>query len=95
MSVTGIMLVSVFAIPLGGDSNGSMVGFASDVQPSSNGFTFNFEDSDDNVFRCFSSSNIREGVCKIKGSFSSNGSMFFVESIEYVEMDRVLTSQYN
>ena len=66
-----------------GNGMAEITGVISDPAPSQNGTGFKVIDLEGNEFRCFCRSNVPEMpvLCKLIGSFSSDGNMFFVDRI--------------
>ena len=60
-----------------------MEGVISDPSPSANGTTFKLTDLEGNEYRCFYNSAMpaMPALCRLIGSFSSDGNMFFVSTI--------------
>jgi hypothetical protein len=60
-----------------------ITGMISDPVPSQNGTVFKVTDLGGNEFRCFYRSALPEAqtLCKLIGSFSADGNMFFVSAI--------------
>jgi len=60
-----------------------ITGVISDPVPSQNGTVFKATDLDGNEFRCFFRSQMPATpvLCKLTGSFSADGTMFFVDKI--------------
>jgi len=74
-----IMISSVF---MENGSEDGEVGVIHDVSSSSSGYVFTFEDADGKSFRCFSKSEPADDhVCMIGGSYSDDGSIFFVSTL--------------
>ncbi|MCL2786205.1 MAG: hypothetical protein FWD81_03155 [Methanomassiliicoccaceae archaeon] len=71
------------------DGNGmtEIEGVISDPVASQNGTVFKITDLSGNEFRCFSGSAIPDApvLCRLTGSFSSDGNMFFVKLITVSE----------
>jgi hypothetical protein len=63
------------------DENG-IIGIAFDVKQGQNGYTFNLEDTDGKIIRCFTKE-IPEENClyKIKGDYSEDNTILFISSI--------------
>jgi len=66
-----------------GNGVAEITGVISDPSPSQNGTAFKVTDLEGNEFRCFYRSNVPEmpALCRLTGSFSSDGGMFFVDRI--------------
>lgn len=63
-------------------------GIIHNVRSSSSGFTFNIDTSDSD-FRCFFKEKPDDlGYYALKGSFSDDGSMFFVEIMTNIDINR-------
>jgi len=82
------MIIFVCALgPLGSDGTDGNVneitGVISDPVRSQNGTVFNVTDLEGNEFRCFYRAGMPEtpALCRLSGSFSEDGSMFFVDRI--------------
>jgi hypothetical protein len=66
------------------------IGVVYDVDASQSGYVFYFEDSYGERMRCFVRAEPAEfGVYAIKGSFSDDGGLFFVNKMEPIESDEV------
>ncbi len=60
-------------------------GIVHSISQSKNGFTFTF-DTDDRSFRCYhSESPVDLGHYRIKGTFSDDGNIFFIEFIKLMD----------
>ncbi len=83
-----IVLVAVLFITFSedeGDEDYDMTGIVHDIRGSTNGFTF-YIDTIDSQIRCFSRlSPVDLGYYGLKGSFSEDGSIFFVEMLTSLE----------
>ncbi|MDR2698828.1 MAG: hypothetical protein LBB30_04050 [Candidatus Methanoplasma sp.] len=66
----------------------NIVGIVYDIKATQNGFTFSFEGAIGGKIRCFSRAEPHElGEYFIKGTFSSDGGMFFVNHMEPVRQN--------
>jgi hypothetical protein len=69
----------------GTDGNGAaeICGVVSDPSPSQNGTVFKVTDLEGNEIRCFCRLNVPAvpTLCRLTGSFSADGSMFFTDTI--------------
>lgn len=83
-----VVLVAVLFITFSedeGDEDYDMTGIVHDIRGSTNGFTF-YIDTIDSQIRCFSRlSPVDLGYYGLKGSFSEDGSIFFVETLTSLE----------
>lgn len=62
------------------------IGVVTDVNESSKGYVFEFEDSKGNQIHCFSKTKPKiKAVCEIEGKYSGDGSIFFVSQIIILE----------
>lgn len=82
MSVFCVAILITFSfLDIEEKDDDSKVGFVSDIRETQNGFVFEFIDSDGNMMKCFSKERFRLNlVYEIKGRYSDDGSMFFIES---------------
>ncbi len=66
-------------------------GIVHDVKRTSNGYTFQMDCSDGTFMKCFSKESVSDlGHYGVSGSFSDDGSIFFVSSIHlFDEPDRI------
>ena len=78
-AVAFVLVVSF--VFLGDESSSGRVGIAHDSKQTSSGYTFVFDQDDGSSISCFSRSLPQEGLCEIRGSWSDDGSMFFVSSL--------------
>ena len=63
-----------------------ITGLVFDVHGTEKGFTFSFEDTKGSNMRCFSYDKpMNDEVYIIKGSFSSDGNMFFIKEMRLLE----------
>ncbi|MDR0335417.1 MAG: hypothetical protein LBH69_06025 [Methanomassiliicoccaceae archaeon] len=84
-----LMLIVICAVGSfnteGTDGNGitEITGVISDPNETKNGTTFRITDLNGNEFRCFSGAGIpgTPSLCRLTGSFSPDGNMFFVDAI--------------
>jgi hypothetical protein len=62
--------------------NKERIGIIHGIEETQNGYTFTFEDSDGEDMRCFSRNEPDDnGIHKIIGTMSEDGSIFFVSSM--------------
>ena len=85
-----ILVCAVTAFNADGVNGNGMTeieGMISDPVPSRNGTVFNVTDLNGNEVRCFYSSDMPEtfSLCRLTGSFSSDGNMFFADRITVIE----------
>jgi len=85
-----ILICSVGSFTADGtEGNGitEITGMISEPSPSQNGTVFKVTDLNGNEFRCFFRSGIPEApsLCRLIGSSSSDGNMFFVDRIIVIE----------
>ena len=60
-----------------------MTGLVFDIHKTEKGFTFSFEDTKGSHMRCFSYDEpTNDGIYTIKGNFSSDGNMFFIDEMK-------------
>lgn len=62
-----------------------MTGIAHDIRSSSSGFTFHLDTVDGSIRCYFKESPTNLGYYGVKGSFSDDGSIFFVKAIVHLE----------
>ena len=80
-SVSLILLMTIF-VNSEEPEDDSIVGIVFDVKGTQNGYTFSLEDSEGNKIRCFTRIEpIENNAYMIKGSFSDDGNIFFVNMI--------------
>ena len=79
LAISFIIIVSY--VSFDDESSSGRVGIVHDVSESSSGFTFYFEQDDGTTVHCFWKNEPVEGLCSIKGSWSDDGTMFFVSSL--------------
>ena len=83
-----VVLVTVLFVTFSEDKEDDdydLTGIAYDIRESSNGFTF-YIDTIDSKIRCFSRTvPVDLGYYGLKGSFSDDGSIFFVEALTSLE----------
>ena len=79
-----VMISTILLITMFNDSDDgtSVTGYADDVRQSENGYTFTINDVDDNRIKAFSRIEIDDSLHTFKGSYSQDGGMFFVNSID-------------
>jgi hypothetical protein len=79
-----VTVCTVTAGPVNGNGMTEIEGVISDPSPSQNGTTFKITDLSGKEFRCFYRSDIPSPstFCKLIGSFSDDGNMFFVDTIK-------------
>jgi DNA polymerase II small subunit/DNA polymerase delta subunit B len=93
ISVAAILIMAALMNengPAGGneEKEKNIVGIVFDVRTTQNGYTFSFEDAIGGKIRCFSRAEPHEfGEYFIKGTFSSDGGMFFVDRMEPVRQN--------
>jgi hypothetical protein len=70
---------------IGGNGMTELEGIISDPSPSQNGTVFTLTDLDGNAYKCFYRSKVPETptLCKVVGSFSADGNIFFVDRITF------------
>ena len=74
-----IMISSSFVSYDVSDGN---IGIVHDVSSSSSGYVFIFDDSSGNSFKCFFKERPYDNsICSIEGTYSDEGSIFFVSSL--------------
>lgn len=77
-----ILIASSFFWDSEDDGNGE-AGIVRDVRESENGYVFSLEGPDGEEFRCFSKTEPEEGFAySVEGSWSDDGTMLFVSSME-------------
>ena len=78
-----ICAVGPFADEVNGNGMVEMTGIISDPASSQNGTVFSLTDLDGNGFRCFYGAEMPStpALCRLIGSFSPDGNIFFVRSI--------------
>ena len=82
ISVALIITLTIFITADDPHDNG-FVGTAYDIKTTQNGFTFSLEDTGGEIMKCFARTAPAEfEIYKIKGSFSDDGSMLFVSSMQ-------------
>jgi len=87
-SVIVLMLIcSVSTDTVNGNGMTEIEGVISDPAPSQNGTVFKITDISGKEFRCFYRSDIpaASSFCRLIGSFSDDGNMFFVDAIKAVK----------
>lgn len=58
-----------------------MIGIITDIKETQNGFVFDLIDADGDIIHCFSKERFRsDSVYEIKGRYSDDRTMFFIES---------------
>jgi len=81
-SVAAIILLAVFINTEEPAEENGIIGIAYDVKQTQNGFTFFIEDVDGGKIKCFVRSEPAEmQIYEIKGTFSEDGSIMFVSSM--------------
>ena len=66
--------------------NENNIGIVYDVKKTEKGYSFSFEDVNGIMIRCFSYDEpFHNGLYDIKGEFSTDGKMFFVNRMEYLD----------
>lgn len=66
------------------DENENLIGIPAKVSNSSSGYTFSFETVNGSTMNCFSKTKPElNSICIIEGSYSKDGSMFFVSDFKY------------
>ena len=78
-AIAFIVIISSLSIE-DNDSNGR-IGIVRDVSESSSGYTFYFDQTDGEIIHCYSKTQPDERLCYLKGTWSDDGSMFFVSSL--------------
>ena len=58
-----------------------LTGYADNIHQSEKGYTFEIHDADGNTMRAFSKNNIDGSLHTFRGSYSSDGTMFFIDSV--------------
>ena len=66
----------------GEEEQGGIVGYADNISQKDTGYTFNIIDADGNSIRAFSRLPIDDSLHEFKGSYSSDGGMYFVNEID-------------
>lgn len=74
-----ILLFTVFTVD---DDTTEITGYAEDIHQSENGFVFTIIDDDGDEIKAFNREQIDNNLHTFKGSYSSDGRMFFVNGIE-------------
>lgn len=75
--IGAILLFTVFGV----DEGESITGYADDIQERDTGYVFYIHDTEGNVTKAFSSAEIDDGLHVFRGNRSSDGSIFFVDSV--------------
>ena len=84
ISVSLIILLTLFINP-GEPQDRNIIGTAYEIKTTQNGFTFSFDDADGKTIKCFNKTEPAEfGIYVIKGTFSDDGSMLFVNSMQRI-----------
>ena len=79
-----ILLLTVF-VDTDEPEDSMILGLAVDIRSAQNGYIFTIEDTDGEMIKCFTSFEpSKNEVYSIKGTYSEDGSMFFVSSIQPV-----------
>jgi len=90
ISIAAILLMAALINEKGPEDRQEkdIVGIVYDIKTTKNGYTFSFEDSDGGNTRCFARSEPLEfGVYSIRGTFSDDGGMFFVDSMRAIHQN--------
>ena len=89
VTVSLMILVAVF-IDRDEPEDEDVFGVVYDIKTTKNGYTFFFEDSDGGRTSCFARTEPTEyGVYSIRGSFSDDGGIFFVNSMDAVSQNKL------
>ena len=84
-SALALILISVmilFVVFDIGDDDTEITGYAKDIRQKDTGTTFVIIDADGNETKAFSSFEIDDSLHIFKGSYSKDGSIFFVNDID-------------
>jgi hypothetical protein len=86
ISVSAMILIAAFVNEEEpGKEDKDMVGVVYDIKTTQSGYSFSFEDAQGDKMRCFARTMPAEfETYAIKGSFSDDGSMFFISSMQTV-----------
>jgi len=85
ISVVFIIGITMITSPEYEEEKG-MIGLVFDINKTEKGFTFSFEDTKGCHMRCFSYNEpINNEIYIIKGNFSSDGNMFFIDEMKLSE----------
>ncbi len=82
LSVSIVILIVIFASFNVSEDEDSVTGFADQIKSTDSGYTFIITDGEGNNLKSFSSVKPDSGLHKFSGSYSEDGSMFFVSKIE-------------
>lgn len=90
-----MILVAILFLSFSEGADGNeydMSGIAHDIHLSSSGFTFHLDTVDDSI-RCYSKESPADlGYYGVEGSFSDDGSIFFVRTMVHLEQNRLSSS---
>lgn len=90
-----MILIVILFLSFSEGTNGSeydMTGIVHDIRSSSSGFTFHLDTSDDSIW-CYSKESPADlGYYGVDGSFSDDGSIFFVKTMVRLESNHLFLS---
>lgn len=87
LALSSILILSTTMIPDDDRSDGWISGSVHDVRESAKGFVFDLHTTDDRMIRCFCNEKPVSEVCMVKGRFSDDGGMLFVDRMEVITLN--------
>ncbi len=79
VSISLVILVSFFVIPDEDDKDQEIqYGFVYEIKESSNGYVFQFQNTDNDIMKCYYQYEPKEAFYMMEGNISDDGSIFFV-----------------
>ena len=90
VSISVIILISVFLMPgenSDDETDDSIKGIVYDIDQTSRGYTFSFQDTEGRSIRCYFKEMPEESAYSISGNFSDDGSIFFVSEMTPIQSE--------
>ena len=81
LAASMILMIAIIVPFTPEDNNIELTGYADNIHQTEKGYTFDIHDADGNTMRAFSKIDVDGSLHVFRGSYSSDGTMFFIDGI--------------